>query len=60
MAKRRNAKKEKAARNKLNARQFRKKTSRYSSRNRRFSDGDRMNQETEKKQDKLSMDQDLI
>lgn len=35
MAKRRNAKKEKAARNKINARKFRKPTSRYSNRGRR-------------------------
>lgn len=35
MAKRRNAKKEKAARNKINARKFRKQTSRYSSRGRK-------------------------
>ena len=32
MAKRRNAKKEKAARNKINARKFRKQTSRYGNR----------------------------
>lgn len=38
MAKRRNAKKEKAARNKINARQFRKKYS-HSSGNRRFGGG---------------------
>lgn len=36
MAKRRNAKKEKAARNKINARKFRKQTSRYSKRGRRY------------------------
>ena len=35
MAKRRNLKKEKAERNKIYARQFRKKTSRYGSRNNR-------------------------
>ena len=35
MAKRRNAKKEKAARNKINARKFRKQTSRYGNRGRR-------------------------
>ncbi|BAZ44726.1 hypothetical protein NIES4102_17430 [Chondrocystis sp. NIES-4102] len=35
MAKRRNAKKEKAARNKLNARKFRKQTSRYGTRGKR-------------------------
>ncbi|MGF1482455.1 MAG: hypothetical protein ACFB4I_23765 [Cyanophyceae cyanobacterium] len=45
MAKRRNAKKEKAARNKINARKFRKKTSRYSSRFKKFSS----NNETEQK-----------
>ncbi len=36
MAKRRNLKKEKAERNKAYARQFRKKTSRYSNRKKRF------------------------
>ena len=36
MAKRRNLKKEKAERNKAYARQFRKKSSRYSSRHKRF------------------------
>ena len=35
MAKRRNAKKEKAARNKINARKFRKQTSRYGNRSKR-------------------------
>ena len=35
MAKRRNAKKEKAARNKINARKFRKQTSRYGNRGRK-------------------------
>ncbi|MEL6441360.1 MAG: hypothetical protein AAFQ80_19165 [Cyanobacteria bacterium J06621_8] len=35
MAKRRNAKKEKAARNKINARKFRKQTSGYGNRSRR-------------------------
>ena len=35
MAKRRNAKKEKAARNKINARKFRKQTSRYGNRGKR-------------------------
>ncbi|MDJ0714282.1 MAG: hypothetical protein QNJ54_08665 [Prochloraceae cyanobacterium] len=39
MAKRRNLKKEKAERNKAYARQFRKKTSRYGSRNKRFGGG---------------------
>ena len=43
MAKRRNAKKEKAARNKINARKFRKQTSRYGNRGRR-------NYNTEKKE----------
>ena len=37
MAKRRNAKKEKAARNKINARKFRKSSSRYFKRGRRWS-----------------------
>ena len=37
MAKRRNAKKEKAARNKINARKFRKPSSRYSKRGKRWS-----------------------
>jgi hypothetical protein len=54
MAKRRNAKKEKAARNKINARQFRKKTTRYSSKNRRFSDNRRPESDAEKSQDELS------
>ena len=36
MAKRRNAKKEKAKRNQINARKFRKPSSRYSNRNRRY------------------------
>ncbi|HHP7232657.1 MAG TPA: hypothetical protein ACFCUY_17600 [Xenococcaceae cyanobacterium] len=36
MAKRRNAKKEKAKRNQINARKFRKPTSRYSNRNRKY------------------------
>lgn len=39
MAKRRNAKKEKAARNKINARKFRKQTSRYGNRGRRNYNG---------------------
>ena len=38
MAKRRNLKKEKASRNLAYARQFRKKSSRFSSRNKRYSD----------------------
>ncbi|MBC6417519.1 MAG: hypothetical protein GDA44_01345 [Prochloron sp. SP5CPC1] len=52
MAKRRNLKKEKAARNKAYARQFRKKFSRYSSRNKRFGrsnynrDGEQLASET--------------
>ncbi len=37
MAKRRNAKKEKAKRNQINARKFRKPSSRYSNRNRKYS-----------------------
>ncbi len=60
MAKRRNAKKEKAARNKINARQFRKKTTRYNSKNRKFSDNRRNGAEGDKLQDELSRDQDLI
>ena len=39
MAKRRNAKKEKAARNKINARKFRKQTSRYGNRGKRNYNG---------------------
>ncbi|MGB5636873.1 MAG: hypothetical protein WBM44_24475 [Waterburya sp.] len=39
MAKRRNAKKEKAARNKINARKFRKQTSRYGNRGRKNYNG---------------------
>lgn len=60
MAKRRNAKKEKAARNKINARQFRKKTNRYTSKNRRFSDNRKPGSEEETNQDQLSRDQDVI
>lgn len=56
MAKRRNAKKEKAARNKVNARQFRKKSSYSSSRTRRFSNNDNKPSETEDN-DKSSMDE---
>lgn len=46
MAKRRNAKKEKAARNKINARKFRKQTSRYGNRGRRNYNGNSDNKET--------------
>jgi len=56
MAKRRNAKKEKAARNKINARQFRKKTTRYSSKNRRFSDNRKVGPEAEKNEDEMLTD----
>lgn len=41
MAKRRNAKKEKAARNKINARKFRKQTSRYGNRGRKNYNSDK-------------------
>lgn len=41
MAKRRNAKKEKAARNKINARKYRKQTSRYGNRGRKSYGGDK-------------------
>ena len=44
MAKRRNAKKEKAARNKINARKFRKPSSRYSKRGRRWSSHNNSNE----------------
>ena len=46
MAKRRNAKKEKAARNKINARKFRKQTSRYGNRGRRNYNNTEKKQET--------------
>ncbi|MDJ0568103.1 MAG: hypothetical protein QNJ53_03555 [Pleurocapsa sp. MO_192.B19] len=46
MAKRRNAKKEKAARNKINARKFRKQTSRYGNRGRRNYNNNDNKQET--------------
>ena len=52
MAKRRNLKKEKAARNKAYARQFRKRTSRYSSRSKGF----RSNFDREEKQDEKQLD----
>jgi hypothetical protein len=48
MAKRRNAKKEKADRNKINARKFRKPTSRYSGKTRRYSNYNN-NESSEKK-----------
>ena len=46
MAKRRNAKKEKAARNKINARKFRKQTSRYGNRGRKNYSSSNENKET--------------
>ncbi len=50
MAKRRNAKKEKAARNKINARKFRKQSSRYSSRSRKnYSNNNQQEQQQENK-----------
>lgn len=50
MAKRRNAKKEKAARNKINARKFRKQTSRYGNRGRRNYSNDKKQETTEENQ----------
>ena len=47
MAKRRNAKKEKAARNKINARKFRKQTSRYGNRGRKNYSSDKKQEATE-------------
>ena len=47
MAKRRNAKKEKAARNKINARKFRKQTSRYGNRGRKNYSNDKKQETTE-------------
>ncbi len=56
MAKRRNAKKEKAARNKINARKYRKPTSRYSKKGgRRWSNQN--NQDSEKKTDENNSSQ---
>ncbi|MDJ0594223.1 MAG: hypothetical protein QNJ72_30315 [Pleurocapsa sp. MO_226.B13] len=49
MAKRRNAKKEKAARNKINARKFRKQTSRYGNRGRKNYSNDQKQETTEEK-----------
>lgn len=46
MAKRRNAKKEKAARNKINARKFRKQSSRYGNRGRKNYNNNDSKQET--------------
>ena len=46
MAKRRNAKKEKAARNKINARKFRKQTSRYGNRGKKNYSSSNENKET--------------
>lgn len=50
MAKRRNAKKEKAARNKINARKFRKQTSRYGNRGRKNYASDKKQETTEENQ----------
>ena len=47
MAKRRNAKKEKAARNKINARKFRKSSSGYGKRGKRWSNYNSNNNESE-------------
>jgi len=52
VAKRRNLKREKAARNKAYARQFRKKTSSYSNRNKRF----RSNFNPDEKEDEKQLD----
>ena len=51
MSKRRNAKKEKAQRNKVNARKFRQPSSRYSGRSRRYFNysGEKKTTETEEK-----------
>jgi hypothetical protein len=50
MAKRRNAKKEKAVRNKINARKFRKQSSRYSGRGKKYYN----NNQTEKTEEQES------
>jgi hypothetical protein len=50
VAKRRNAKKEKAERNKMNARKFRKPSSRYASRGKRYSNNSN-NNNSDKKSD---------
>lgn len=55
MSKRRNAKKEKAARNRINARKFRKQTSRYSKRDRRWSNY--KNENTEEKSSETNSNQ---
>lgn len=47
MSKRRNAKKEKAERNKLNARKFRKSTSRYGGKGRRYNNNNSKTTKTE-------------
>ncbi len=49
MAKRRNAKKEKAVRNKINARKFRKQSSRYSARSRKNYGNNQTEQQEENK-----------
>jgi hypothetical protein len=51
MAKRRNAKKEKAVRNKINARKFRKQSSRYSGRGKKYYNN---NNQTEKPEEQQS------
>lgn len=56
MSKRRNAKKEKAQRNKINARKFRKPSSRYSGRGKRYSNysNDKKTSETEENNSSVS------
>ena len=54
MAKRRNAKKEKAERNKLNARKFRKPSSRYSGRGKRYYNNNNNKSKTEENQSSSS------
>lgn len=55
MAKRRNAKKEKAARNKINARKFRKQTSRYGNRGRKNYNSNDKKQDTEENESSESI-----
>jgi hypothetical protein len=60
MAKRRNAKKEKADRNKINARRFRKPTSRYSGKGKRYYNyNNNDNKENTESGEKQSSDTDL-
>lgn len=54
MSKRRNAKKEKAERNKLNARKFRKSTSRYSGKSRRYNTSKNTQTEEDEKENESS------